>query len=62
MAAGEPSSHGGIHAAAVLPVKFANGEAVVTVKEALRGGSSFVELATIRLPSIKEVLVHRVIT
>ena len=48
---GSPSDN---RATAALTLKLTNEEAVVEVKEALKGGSSFVLLAIIRLPIINE--------
>lgn len=41
--------------AAALPLKITKEEAVLTVKEAVKGGSSFVLLATVKLPVVQEV-------
>ncbi|CAN0158077.1 unnamed protein product, partial [Laminaria digitata] len=40
--------------AAALPLKITKDEAVLTVKEAVKGGSSFVLLATVKLPVVQE--------
>lgn len=46
---------GGGDPKAVLPLTLGHDEAVVSVKEALKGGKSFVVLATLRLQKVKEV-------
>ncbi|CAM9600262.1 unnamed protein product, partial [Ascophyllum nodosum] len=51
---GSPSDN---RATAALTLKLTNEEAVVEVKEALKGGSSFVLLAIIRLPIINEAAI-----
>lgn len=58
---GAACSPDGDGAGSALQLKMSKVEAVLTVKEAVKGGTSFVVLATVRLPLVDEVLYYHII-